>query len=392
MTDFLVKNKSVVFVKQEVTEGVYNAPSTTDDALEVLSSGAESQMKRSVIDRSVLSPTIEEVEKRPGLKEVTGSLPVEYKAGKIEGQAPRERVLYKSTLGGERVGAGAVTTLTGHTASKLNIGDADISKFKVGDSVLVKEAGKYEVRPVSEVDQTLGSASVTFRFPLDGGVPSDNVVVVPSTTYFHDEESPSFSVSYYEGGKIKKASLGVKCLTASLESWETAKIPSWKFAFAGLDLVESVEAPSITPDFSGDAKAPTMLEACVWINGVEVDYNKLGLNLNNEKTDLLSACSTGKIASRKTKFSVEGSINPYKSAVDVNRFNAYNNDQEIYLFGYAFYSTGVAGEFKNVVAFYIPQAKITELGAGEEGGVITDEIKFNAFKKLGKDTIFLSFI
>ena len=157
---------------------------------------------------------------------------------------------------------------------------------------------------------------------------------------------------------------------------------------------QTVATPAYAPDFTADAKAPTMFLAKAWINGVAVDYNKLNLTLTNEKTDVLSAASaSGQIATKKTKFSVEGSIDPYKSSLDVANFTNYNNNTDISLFAYAFYDDGsVAGELKNVVAIYVPMAKITELNEGEANGVIVEEIKFKAFKQLGNDSIFLGFI
>lgn len=392
-TGLLVKNKSSIFIKEEVTEGVYAAPTSADDALEVLSSGSEIAMKRDVIERSVLTSTIEEVATRVGMKNVSGNLPVEYKAGKLPGGDPREALLFKSLLGGKRV-APAVTTGVAHTATKINIDDADISKLKLYSIILIKEPGKFEVRPIVGVDTTPGAANITLLAPLKNGAPSDNVVIEAHTTYFHDDAYPSFSASYHAGNEIKEAAVGCKSISGSLENWETGKIPNWKFAISGLDLIQSVAAPAFTPDFSEDAKAPTMFAACAYISGIEVDYNKLGLTLTNEKTDVPSACNAaGKIATKKTKFMVEATIDPYKSDVDVERFEAYNNNQEISLFAYGFYDDGsVPGEFKNVVAMFIPQAKITDLTEGEQSGVITEEIKMKSFKKLGKDTIFLGFI
>lgn len=390
--DLLVKNKSIIFVKAEVTEGVYAAPTSADDALEVLSSGAELSMKRDLIDRSVLTDTIEEVASRVGMKNVTGNIPVEFKAGKIAGGLPRESVLYESVLGG-KISATSSITKAGNTTTSLKIEDADISKYKKHCLVLIKEPGKFEVRPVSVVISTGGNASLTLAIPL-AEAPSDNVVIEAFSTFFHDSNYLPFSTSYYAGSEIKEAGLGCKGVSASLENWETGKIPSWKFAISGLDMTQDVEAPAFTLDFSTDAKAPTMFLAQAWINQEAVDYNKIGLTITNEKTDVLSAARlSGKMASKKTKLTVEGTIDPYKSNLDVARFNSYNNNQEISIFAYGFYDDGsVEGEFKNVVAIYIPQAKITELTEGEKSGVISEEIKFKSFKKLGKDTIFLGFI
>lgn len=390
----LVKNKSSVAIKKETTEGVYAAPASASDFVEVLSSGSELSYKRDVIERNVLTSTIENVATRLGMKNVSGNVACELKAGATAGSAPREAVLYESLLGGKRSSI-SVTTGTGNTSTNLKIGDSDIAKFHVGDMVLVKRANKYEVRPVIAVDASTGTANITLAFALDNGAPGNGVVVEAFTTFYHDSDAyASFSESYYVGGAIKEAGLGCKCVSGSLEGWETGKIPSVKFAISGLDMTQAVSAPSYTPDFSTDAKAPTMFLAKAYLNGVAVDYNKLGLTMTNEKTDILSAASSsGKIANKKTKFTVEGTIDPYKSDADVSTFANYNNNQAVSIFTYAFYDDGsAAGQFANVVAIWIPQAKITELNESEKNGVIVEELKFKAYKALGNDSVFLGFI
>lgn len=391
----LVKNKSAIFCKKETVEGVYEAPTSATQALEVLSSGSELALKRDIIERNVLSSTIENVATRLGMKNVSGNIPVEFKAGAVAGSEPKETVLYESLLGGKRSAVTVTTKATGNTASFLAIEDADIAKFKVGDMVLVKETGLYEVRPVTAVTTTIGAAGLTLLLALENGAPAASVVLEAFSTFYHDSAAfASFTAAYYAGGEIREAGLGMKCVSGSLESWETGKIPTMKFAVSGLDMTQAVAAVPFTPDFSADAKAPTMFLAKAYINGVAVDYNKLGLTMTNEKTDILSAASSsGKIQTKKTKFTVEGTIDPYKSDVDVARYTAYNANQDVSIFTYAFYDDGsTAGEFANVVAIYIPKAKITELNESESNGVIVEEMKFKAFRELGNDSIFLGFI
>lgn len=390
----LVKNKSSIGIKKEVTEGTYIAPASALDFLEVLASGSEVSMKRDIIERNVLSSTIENVSTRVGMKNVSGNIPVEFKSGTIAGAYPREDVLYESLLGGKRQSVTITTKATGNTSTVLAIDDADIAKLKVGDCVLIKKAGAFEVRPVVTIVSTPGAATATLLFALSGGAPGASVVIEAFSTYYHADAYIPMSISYYAGGEIKEAAIGAKSVSGALEGWETGKIPTFKFAISATDMSQTVAAPAFNPDFSGDAKAPTMFKAQAWINALSVDYNKLGLTLTNEKTDILSAAaSSGKIATKKTKFTVEGTIDPYKSSTDVGTYNNYNNNTDISIFTYAFYDDGtVAGEFKNVVAIYIPKAKITELNEADQNGVLVEEIKFKAFKQLGGDSVFLGFI
>jgi len=390
---FVVKGKSSVFLKQEVTEGTYVAP-VASDAVEVLEEGIGFEYSRDEIERNLLSATIEVEASRLGLKQVTGTVPVEFKAGKLEGDEPREHELYLSLLGGQRQITSVTTTKTGNTATVLQIEDADISKFTKGDIVLVKEAGAYEVRPVSAIDDTLGSASITLAVALTSA-PADNVEIGKVTVYHHSDNAPTFSVTHYMGGAIKETVSGCRSITASLESWEGGAVPSWNFSVEALDLDQEAETlPTLlTPDFSGEALPPVILGACVWINGVKVAYNSLTLNLENTKAEILSACSpSGKLASRFTQFMVTGEIAPYMDDDNVNRFNAFNNNDDISVFGYAYNPTATTGEFKQIVAFWIPQAKITTMPNGDEDGIMTNAISFKAYRKDGEDSIFLGFI
>lgn len=390
---FVVKGKSSVFLKEEVTEGTYVAP-VASDAVEVLEEGIGFEYSRDEIERNLLSATIEVEASRLGLKQVTGAVPVEFKAGKLEGDEPREHELYLSLLGGQRQVTSVTTTKTGNTATVLQIEDADISKFTKGDIVLVKEAGAYEVRPISAIDDTLGSASITLAVALTSA-PADNVEIGKVTVYHHSDNAPTFSVTHYMGGAIKETVSGCRSITASLESWEGGSVPSWNFSVEALDLDQEAETlPTLlTPDFSGEALPPVILGACVWINGVKVAYNSLTLNLENTKAEILSACSpSGKLASRFTQFMVTGEIAPYMDDDNVNRFNAFNNNDDISVFGYAYNPTATTGEFNQIVAFWIPQAKITTMPNGDEDGIMTNAISFKAYRKDGEDSIFLGFI
>ena len=68
----VVKGESSLFLKLEATEGVYQAPTSADDAIEVLEDGLEFNYTRDEIERNTLTSTIESVAPRLGLKQITG--------------------------------------------------------------------------------------------------------------------------------------------------------------------------------------------------------------------------------------------------------------------------------------------------------------------------------
>lgn len=385
----LVKGESSLFIELEATEGTYVPPTGADSAVEVLEDGLEFTYSRDEIERNTLTSTIESVAPRLGLKQISGTVPTEFKASGTQGEAPREDKLYRSLLGARRqVTTEQTSDNTTHTSTIIYF--TDTSAFNVGDIVLVKEAGAYEVRPISEITT---NTSITLAIPLENGAPSAEVVVAKTTVYYHDEGAPTLSATHYLGGKIEEKIDGLRCVSASLENWSTASVATVNFALEGLNLNKTVSTPSYTPDFSNDALPPVLLNACIWLGGVKLQYNEFSMSIENTKAELLSACSeSGKISSRFTNLNVSGSINPYMEDDDIDRFNTFNNNDSVSIFGYAYNPSGVDGEFQDIVSFYLPQCKITEIPTGDQDGILTDSISFKAFRGNGNDTVFLGFI
>lgn len=390
----VVKNESSLFVTEEVTIGTYVAPSSAADALEVVSDGAEIKLERETIERNNLSSTIEKSAPRVGLKNATAVVPIEVTSNATEGLAPPSDRLLKSLLGGKRsLGTAVTSKASGHTSTSIKIEDADIASFVVNGVYLFKLSTGYEVRPITAKVTTPGSASITIPFAFEGGTASGAVVIAKMTQYYYAEGGPSLSLSYYHGGSIEDKGMGMRAVSASIDNWSTGSLPQFTFNLEGLDVERDVAAPGFTPDFSANALPPVLLGACVYFNGIEVQYNELGLSIENTKTDVKSACSIdGKIDSRFTEFKVSGSINPYMDDDNVTRFNNFNANDTVSVFGFAKNPGTVEGQDKQWFAFWIPNAKITAIPAGDVDGIETDAIEFQAFKSAGNDTVFLSFI
>ena len=389
---FVIKGRSSIFVNKEITEGVYVAPTNEAQAIEVLEDFSGFELTRETIERAVLSSTVESESPRAGLPEVTGSLPTEFKAGATEGSAPRSDVLLESLLGGKRQVTTALVLEAGSTSTVLNLDDADANKVLAGDSVLVKMAGAYQARPVQSVNNTLGSVSVTLAIPLTVA-PAAGVEIAPLTTYYFSENDGSFSVTAELGGELLEQARGCKVESSEISNWSTGQIPNISFGIKALGLNKVDDTTGLTPDFSAEPRPPVALQACAFIDGVETDYNEFSLTMANTITDLLSACKPdGKVASRNTNFLVTGSINPYMEADDVSRFSKFNTSQALSLFVYIGNPSETAGEMENVAAIWLPKITITGLTNGDQEGVLTDEIEFQAGKTVSNDTIFMSFI
>jgi hypothetical protein len=241
------------------------------------------------------------------------------------------------------------------------------------------------------VNTTPGAATITLQVPLESV--SNSAVIEKVTKYYHEEGAPTFSVTTYLGGEIEDQARGVRAISGELQNWTTGQIPGFNFTCEGLDLSRSVDTPTYSPDFSAEPQPPVALSACIWLNGDKVQYPEFSLSLENTKTDIQSACApSGKVGSRFTRFQVTGSINPYMQDDNVDLFSKFNDNDDVSVFGYASNPGTNPGEIQNVVAFWIPQSKITNLEIADADGILTDSLEFKSYRKDGGDSVFLAFI
>ena len=388
----VVTNESSIALKEEVTEGLYIVPASGVDYVEVLADGLELNKSRELLERDNLSSTVEAEASRVGIAEVQGAIPVEFKASVTEGDAPQSLdVLLKSLMGDKRQITADQTSGISHTSTLINF--ADTSAFAVGDIVLVKEAGAFECRPISAI---VLNTSIAFPFALDNGAPADAVVVAQVTTYYSDTSSaPSFSAEHNLGsGAIKQKADGLRSASMSLDNWSVGQMPTCNFSVQGLNIERADEDALFSPDFSADALPPVALSACMWLGGNKLDYTELGVNVENTVNYINSACDAdGRISSRITAQKTTVNINPYLDDTDLTlTWDKFNDNDDVSVFAYAFNPAATAGEFAEIVAFWIPQGKIIESPVSDTDGIVSESIVVQAHKSLGNDSAFFSFI
>lgn len=384
----VVNNESSVALKQESTEGTYNAPSAGTEYIEVLSEGTSANKTRQELTRNTLGSSTEQEASRVGIAEVVAELPVELGSSATAGAAPqRLDLLLKSTLGGARTAA-ADTTTTGNTATVLEFGASPT--FSVGDIVLVKEAGAYELRPVSAV----GATTITLAFALSNGAPSDGVECEAVATYYSDTSSSvSLSMEHNVGNTVQQRVAGLRGQSMSLENWAAGQIPTCNFSLGGLSLERADAAQSATPDFTADALPPVALSACLYINGTQYSYSELGLSVENSLSFLIDACNaSGKVNSRIVDQVTSFNVKRYSDDTDLSGWDSFNDNDDVSVFFYAYNPSATAGEFSNAVAVWLPQGKITASPFGDQDGIATDDLEIKAHRSSGNDSIFMSFI
>lgn len=391
-----VKQNTAVAVEVESTEGTYESVSGASSFIQTLADGFEMTPTKELIERNIYNGSIGMTTPRTGTKSVTGTLPVEARAGAAAGDAPEFDALMQSALGTKRQITSVVTTkASGNTSSTLEIEDADIGDFNVGDIVMVKESGAYHVSPITAVDTTSSAAQITLLVSHPDGAMSNSVEIEKVTNYtVADSGHPSLSISKWVESEVLEKGIGCKVNNLSLENFTTGQIPSFSFGFEGLNFDRVLSTNGNTPSYDSTLP-PIILDAHLYQDGTELTVNELSFSLENAlgfKTAISE--SNGRKSSRATQRSITGSFNPYKQDDDISNFTKFDNNTEFSLFAYAMVPTGTAGEFGNVVAVYLPNCIITEMGEADQDGLLQDSISFSASRgSSGTDKeIYVAFI
>jgi hypothetical protein len=333
-----------------------------------------------MLDRPIVTGSVGPALPRLGAKNVSANLAVELRAHGTAGSAPSFGPLVQSALGAVRnVATEVATKSSGNTNSVLQIEDADAAKFAVGDIVLVKEAGSHHVSPISAVSTGSGTATVTLLVAHPTKNFSASVKIEAVRTYYGANSGhPAVSVCKWSDDAIREKALGCRVADMSLDSFSVGKLAALSFGLEGLGFDRDVSAIPVTPTYEAGLP-PVILNARVAVDGVCIDVNDVGLKISNTLGFITSVCDpNGRKTSRVSKREVSGSFNPYRASDSVAYFTKWMNGTTFSLFLYAANPTAVAGEIEDVIAFYLPTCYVVSLGAGDQDGILVDEVEFKA--------------
>ena len=364
----------------ETTEGVYAPPASAANFLQVLATGADLSGTKATLARNVFTGSIGEASPRVGESSVKVTLPVEARAFSVEGGRPEYDALMLSGIGGSRQNTTIVTTnVSGNTGSVLSIADADIAKFAVGDTIQIKESGAHWTTPITAVVTTVGAATITLLVPRATGVFPASVTIGKFTTYtLNDFVQPTLSISKYMDSTRLEQAVGCRVNSIALDSFATGKLPSFKFGMEGLNFGSSITARPFTPSYDA-APVPIILSAGVYQNGVALPINSLTLTMTNTiafQSDVSQP--NGKSAGRATNRNIKGTIDPYKSSVDVNQFTAFSASTPFTLFAFAHVPSATAGQYTNTIAIYLTNCVALDIKETDQNGLLVDTIAFQA--------------
>jgi len=374
---YITSKSAVVYVTEETTSGVAVDPTLATQAIAINS--LEMNLARETIDRSVLKSSISKSIPLNGMRSCSGSVVVEAKAHGTAGTATEYDLLLQSALAGKRTIATTTTSkATGNTTSVLAIEDADITKFHVGDVVMIKESGDYWVSPIASIVDTAGSATITL-LRVRGTAFSASVVVDKLCQYYGANSShKSVTITEYLEDAIKKQAVGCMVTGLNLENFSVGQIPSFNVSFDGFDLTESVASSGLTASYN-TATPPVCLSACVYMDGTSIAVSELSASIANTIGKVTSTCaSNGIISARVSERAVSGSFTTYADTASVANYTKFSAGTTFSLLLYAGVPTATAGQFKDVVAVFIPVCLMTNKPHADADGIVTEQIEFSA--------------
>lgn len=396
---FIEKRNMSIAVTKEDTEGEYKAVSSSSEYVQVLADGFELTRTKEILERNILTQSIGKTSPRVGMFQSSGSLPTEMRASSTQGNAPEIDKLVETALGLKRQITSEVTTRVdgedANTDDILLIEDIDITKFNVGDIILVKQAGAYHVSPISAVDDTPGDSNITLLIPKPSGVFSAAVVIAKTTVYtVADDGHPALSITKWLKGELLEASVGAKISSMSIENFTTGQMPTMNFGFEGLNFETSLTEQTIQPSYD-TSLPPILMDGRVYMNDTAIDVNEVTLSVENTLGFITSiAAENGRLSSRVTERSISGSFNPYKQDDSIDNFNRYKANTPFSLFAYGKVPSATPGEFSQIVAIYMPNCLITELGEADQDGILQESINFSADRGVSGNIpeIYIAFI
>ena len=396
MSTGIIKSDTLVSVAEESTEGVFETPGISDFVQPL--EGFESAGNKELLERGILTNSIGKAAPKTGLRGVTASLPLEMKASGSEGAAPEADLLYRSLLGTVRTIASRSTTKSsGNTATNLEIEDADISKYTVNDGILVLESGEYHACVITAVATGAGVAALTISPALPSGNFSNDVEIAMSTVYAPaDSGHLALSLGFYWANQIRQESIGCKPTEMTIENWTTGQLPSSNFTLEGLNFDRADAAAPVTPTYLS-GQPPVLLSSCFYIDAAQVEANNFSLSIANTLGFVTDFCDVaGKTKSRVTGRAISGSVDPYMDDTTLVHWTKFKDNVDAAIIATAGTPSGVDGEFTlgSVIIVSLPQVRYTESPVGDNDGILTDALSFQAHRGVAGTTeeISISFI
>lgn len=386
-----VKKNTAVGIREESSEGTFASAASASDYVQILTDGFELSQTKEVIERNIFTGSLGKTSPRTGMFTVSGTVPTEMRASATAGNAPEISLLLESALGEKETINEVTTKSSGNTGSLLAVPTAGYAAYEIGDIIMIKESGGYHVTPISNKSS---GEFLHLLIPKESGSFSNSVVIEKSTQFrVADSGHPAFSLSKWIEGKVLEKAIGCKVTSLAIENFATGQIPTMNFGFEGLNFDRVLDTIPVTPSYQ-NSLPPILLDGRVYLDTTAIDINELSINLENTLGFQTSiAAENGRISSRVTERVITGSFNPYKQDNSIANFTKYKDNTAFKLFAYGKVPLS-NGAMKHVVAVYLRNCLITEMGEADQDGLLQDSISFSADRGVNGTTpeIVIAFI
>lgn len=381
----LNKLETRVALKEEVTEGTYVAPTAATDYIQPTEDFVGFSPSKELVERNILRSGLGQITPRTGLQRAEAGLAVEFRASGSEGDPTDFHFLLKNGLGSTRNLAGRITTKAApaHTTTVIYIENADIASLNVGDGIVVLDPTQNQHVVITAVDSVSADKSITVA-PAMSAAPAASVEIAKFTTYFGASSGaavPGMSLTAYLGnGGVSQRVAGLKVSSMSVDNFTTGQIASFNFSLNGMSFDEVLETAPHTPSYDSGVP-PLILRACLYQNGNQIDVNNFGLSVTNTITERLTTCDENGITGlRLTEREVTGTVDPYKSDVNTNQFDFFNDNTpySLIILAATRSADGTDITLGSAISIYLPNCITTEFAPQDLNNIIQDAITFAA--------------
>ncbi len=145
---------TVLAITEEVTPGVYVAPSSGTDFV-ALRPGSEMSFETEKLENDELINDIGAAKSFVGKESTSGTHPAYLRHSGVEGQEPQLGKLFKSIMGSKQIASVEYDTVSGSTTKIVKVNTGEGANFVEGQALLVKNGSGYEIRNVASISGTL---------------------------------------------------------------------------------------------------------------------------------------------------------------------------------------------------------------------------------------------
>lgn len=228
-----ISNKATVFaIVEEATEGTITQPASGADFIPI-QTDLEMNAELEKLDNEEMKNSLGPAKKITGVENPKASFSHYMKHSGVEGQAPSWGKLIKSLFGAVKVAATEYLTVSGSSTTQIKVADASV--YRVGETLLVKDATNgYSIAVIHALETVTDMLTLGFKLAV---APAAGVSLGKAVTYYpvNDSSHPSVSLWRYIGnGGAKDMVRGARVTELSFSA-EAGQLINAKVSLEGVE-------------------------------------------------------------------------------------------------------------------------------------------------------------